>query len=71
MTYIRAWMSLKFGQIRPLTTELAALKLPFFLALYNDSQVSIVALWATCYVRGFASYDTSIPLLPKSNISSL
>ena len=26
MTYIRAWMSLKFGQIRPLTTELAALK---------------------------------------------
>ena len=21
---------------------------PFFLALYNDSQVSIVALWATC-----------------------
>ena len=27
MTYIRAWMSLKFGQIRPQTTELAALKL--------------------------------------------
>ena len=26
MTYIRAWMSLKFGQIRPRTTELAALK---------------------------------------------
>ena len=26
MTYIRAWMSLKFGQIRPWTTELAALK---------------------------------------------
>ena len=26
MTYIRAWMSLKFGQIRPQTTELAALK---------------------------------------------
>ena len=26
MTYIRAWMSLKFGQIRPGTTELAALK---------------------------------------------
>ena len=23
---------------------------PFFLALYNGSQVSIVALWATCYV---------------------
>ena len=22
---------------------------PFFLALYNGSQVSIVALWATCY----------------------
>ena len=26
MTYIRAWMSLKFGQIRPRTTESAALK---------------------------------------------
>ena len=26
MTYIRAWMSLKFGKIRPRTTELAALK---------------------------------------------
>ena len=26
MTYIRAWVSLKFGQIRPRTTELAALK---------------------------------------------
>ena len=26
MTYIRAWMSLKFGQIRPQTTELAALE---------------------------------------------
>ena len=25
MTYIRAWMSLKFSQIRPRTTELAAL----------------------------------------------
>ena len=54
MTYIRAWMSLKFSQIRPRTTELAALKrlknlyFHFFLALYNGSQVSIVALWATC-----------------------
>ena len=26
MTYIRAWMSLKFSQIRPRITELAALK---------------------------------------------
>ena len=26
MTYIRAWMSLKFGKIRPWTTELAALQ---------------------------------------------
>ena len=26
MTYIRAWMSLKFGRIRPQTTELAALE---------------------------------------------
>ena len=26
ITYIRAWMNLKFGQIRPRTTELAALK---------------------------------------------
>ena len=26
MTYIRAWMSLKFGQSRPRTTELAVLK---------------------------------------------
>ena len=23
---------------------------PFFLALYNGSQVSIVALWATCFI---------------------
>ena len=54
MTYIRAWMSLKFGQIQPRTTELAALKrlklmFPFFLAFYNGSQVSIVAHWATCF----------------------
>ena len=54
-TYIRAWMSLKFGQIRPRTTELAALKrlkkmmFSFFLALYNRSHVRIVALWATCF----------------------
>ena len=40
ITYIRAWMNLKIGQIRPRTTELAALKrlkkmmFPFFLALY-------------------------------------
>ena len=26
MTYIRAWMGSKFGRIRPLTTELAALE---------------------------------------------
>ena len=26
MTHIRAWMNLKFDQIRPWTTELAALK---------------------------------------------
>ena len=38
------------------TTELAALKrlkklmFPFFLSLYNGSQVSIVALWATCLI---------------------
>ena len=50
-------MSLKFGQIRPRTTELAALKrlknliFPFFLALYSGSQVSIVALWATCFFK--------------------
>ena len=24
---------------------------PFFLALYNGSQVSIVALWATCFIE--------------------
>ena len=56
MTYIRAWMSLKFGQIPPRTTELAALKrlklmFPFFVALYNGSQVSIVAHWATCFTH--------------------
>ena len=55
MTYIRAWMRLKFSQIRPRITEIAALKrvknlcFHFFLALYNGSQVSIVALWATCF----------------------
>ena len=26
------------------------LMFPFFLALYNGSQVSIVALWATCFL---------------------
>ena len=51
MTYIRAWMSSKFGQIRSGTTELAALEhlkidvAPFFvsqLCLYfGNSQVSI------------------------------
>ena len=48
-------LSLDEFEIRPdPTTELAALKrlkkfmFQFFLALYNRSQVSIVALWATC-----------------------
>ena len=51
MTYIKAWMSLKFGQIRSGTTELAALGtkksmlLLFFvsqLCLYlGNSQVSV------------------------------
>ena len=51
MTYIRAWMSSKFGQIRSMTTELAALEhlksmLPLFLVsqlwLYmGNSQVSV------------------------------
>ena len=36
MTYIRAWMSLKFGQIRSGTTELAALE-----------HLKQVAQWAT------------------------
>ena len=27
------------------------LMFPFFLALYNGSQVSIVALWATCFIH--------------------
>ena len=46
--------SLDEFEIRPDTTThhwLAArkhLKFPFFLALYNGSQVSIVALWASC-----------------------
>ena len=54
-------MSLKVSQIRPQTTEIAALKrvkkfmFPFFLALYNGSQVSIVALWATCFYFIFTS----------------
>ena len=51
MTYMRVWMSLKFGQIRSGTTEFAALKhlksmLPLFLVsqlwLYlENSQVSV------------------------------
>ena len=52
MTYIRAWMSLKFGKIRSGTTELAALEhlkkidVPLFLVsqlwLYlGNSQVSL------------------------------
>ena len=118
MTCMKAWMSSKFGRIRPQTTELAALerkkkKLPYsyneendditfyrlfywilfifagnedmhksldefeirpypttdhrvscheaseklmfplFLALYNGSQVSIVALWATCLILSY------------------
>ena len=59
MTYIRAWILDEF-EIRPEPTmdhrgscPLASEKLmfPFFLALYNGSQVSIVALWATCSVN--------------------
>ena len=56
MTYIRAWMSLK---IRPDPTTYHSVSGPeaseklifsFFLALYSGSQVSIVALWATCFI---------------------
>ena len=59
MTYIRASMSLKFSQIQPDPTtdhrascHLASEKIyvSIFLALYNGSQVSIVALLATCCI---------------------
>ena len=64
-------MSLKFSQIRPQTTEIAALKrvkkfmFPFFLALYNGSQVSIVALWATCFIN----LNDKKVFIPKKNIT--
>ena len=32
---------------------------PFFLALYNGSQVSIVALWATCLLMIYKSLSES------------
>ena len=116
-TCIKAWMSSKFGQIRPLvsmvtdsvifekwccrfflffldgilfiltgnydihksldefeiwpdpTTDhrvscpLASknLMFPFFLALYNGSQVIIVALWATCWPMG------ELPIISEAN----
>ena len=47
MTYIRAWMSSKFGQIRSGTIELAALEhlknpcCPFFSLYLERSQVSV------------------------------
>ena len=50
MTYIRAWMSSKFGQIRPGTTELAALERikidvapfsRFTVVVEGNSQVSV------------------------------
>ena len=65
------------------------LMFPFFLAFYNGSQVSIVALWATCCICEnkdadqplgnreadqrlcFRYIDSTIPLLPKYENSSL
>ena len=47
MTYIRDWMSSKFGQIRSGTTELAALEhlknrcCPFFSLYLGKSQVTV------------------------------
>ena len=39
MTCMRAWMSSKFGRIRPRTTELAAVermkRIPFYLFIYT------------------------------------
>ena len=37
---------------------------PFFLALYNGSQVSIVALWATCFYFDDSSEDSGQTGLP-------
>ena len=48
-------MSPNLGRIQPLTSESVALEclkkrhMILFLALYNGSQVSIIALWATCF----------------------
>ena len=44
MTYIRAGND----DIHKSLDEFEKLMFPYFLALYNGSQVSIVALWATC-----------------------
>ena len=42
---------------------------PFFLALYNHSQVSIVALWATCKYMG-SILDAEGQLAPMSVIKT-
>ena len=47
MTYIRAWMSLKFGQIRPRTTELSAsekLMFPFLSICINPIHFKFVGI---------------------------
>ena len=65
MTYIRAWMSSKFGQIRPQTTELAALerqeKIP--IDLQWENAVSMLA-------RLFSIESSSKLLLTRTGIKA-
>ena len=45
---------------------------PFFLALYNGSQVSIVALWATCFLSLIAGRIRQVVLyMLGGNLGSL
>ena len=83
MTYIRAWMSSKFGQIRSGTTELAApehlkktmllLSLVSQLCLYlGNSQVSIYSTIGPLVFRSVPSLlDWSLLFEPRYEKTSL
>ena len=65
MTYIRAWMSLKFGQIRSGTTELAALEhLKIDVALFLVSQ-----FWLHLGNSQVGVYRTIGPLVVKCYVN--
>ena len=63
MTYIRAWMNLKFRKIRPWTTELAALEhikksmLPLFCSYLSDPFQIYVGIEHMHNIYGSSNFD--------------